>query len=167
MLLTWYFARSEIKDEDNNGELELTPEIIDEFQTDLERLNIQLDFYSGPWDSLHEVGAFERSGTQGNIVLTSETVYSIEYLPSLVETLERACSKSIEANLKEASLTETGKEGESKQDICLVAAKVLYFGVGGGVNAFNDQLTQKNARSKTVWKSDRGVARVVLQVMFP
>lgn len=169
MLLTWYFNSSEERKAEENGDIELTTEILEEFKASLKALDVRLDFYSGSWDALHEAGAFESSECKGSIVLTSETIYSMDSLPGLVESLERACGKSIEDDLGRATLKETGQEtlkGPELDVCCLVAAKVLYFGVGGGVNAFKEELTKRNAISKTVWSSDRGVGRVVLEVHF-
>ena len=63
-----------------------------------------------------------------DIVLTSETIYRMDSLPSLTETMRLACCGSQNKLMEEVAIR---KKGE-----CLVAAKVLYFGVGGGVSDF-------------------------------
>lgn len=126
---------------------------------------ITFDFYSGSWDSLNEAGTFDQCDERKALVLTSETIYSMQSLPNLVNALEQACSGSIESSLQRTNLTDA-TEGEPRKCLCLVAAKVLYFGVGGGVDAFKDELKRRRARSKTVWHSERGVSRLVLQVDF-
>jgi protein-histidine N-methyltransferase len=163
--LTWYFHEAQGHQAEPNGDIEITPEAVEDFQTCLKKQNITLDFYSGSWDTLHEAGAFDQSGSRKSIVLTSETIYSMQSLPTLVNALEMACSGSIESSLQRAALCDATDNGPRKC-LCLVAAKVLYFGVGGGVNAFNDELKRRRARSKTVWHSERGVSRLVLQVDF-
>ena len=166
MVLAWYFS-SQDRTAERSGEVELTTEVLDEFQANLERHAITLDFYSGPWDALQDVGAFDRPGSRGNIVLTSETIYSIESLSVLVDTMQRASFASIEEALQRTTLgSATYEELGRRDETCLVAAKVLYFGVGGGVSALKEELKRRKASSKTVWQSHRGVARVVLQVQW-
>jgi protein-histidine N-methyltransferase len=48
----------------------------------------------------------------------------------------------------------------------LVAAKVLYFGVGGGIMQFIQMLESQEYRGKaqTVWEQDKGVSRKILKV---
>lgn len=143
----------------------MTQETIEDFESSLKNRKISFDFYSGSWDSLDEAGAFDQSNVKSNIVLTSETIYSMQSLPSLVFALEAACIGSIESSLQKATLADT-KEIRSNSILCLVAAKVLYFGVGGGVNSFNEEIRRRHGTSKTVWSSERGVSRLVLQVDF-
>jgi protein-histidine N-methyltransferase len=168
MVLTWYFNSSKERVSESTGDVEITPEVVEEFLNTLEQHNIVLDFYSGAWEGLQDAGAFTSTRSESRLVLTSETIYSIESLPSLVDTLQQACSKSIEAELQRATLAEDEKAAGTKarQNLCLVAAKVLYFGVGGGVNAFQKALVKNKGNGKIVWSSERGVARVILQVEF-
>ncbi|UZJ51827.1 hypothetical protein CBS101457_001147 [Exobasidium rhododendri] len=168
MLLTWFFNSSKDRVLEDNGDVEVTQDVLDEFSLALTALDIRIDLFSGPWHGLHDAGAFDCTRTTCNVVLTSETIYSIESLPVLVETLGVACSGSIIAILQKTTLAETKGRAEvtTKQDLCLVAAKVLYFGVGGGVNAFQEELAKHKASSTVVWRSERGVARIILQVHF-
>jgi protein-histidine N-methyltransferase len=163
--LTWYF-HSQVDQADPNGEIEVTQELIEDFETSLKNRKITFEFYSGSWDSLDQAGAFDQSDAKRNIVLTSETIYSTQSLPSLVNALELACNGSIESSMQRAALTDTEDKSKSRSDLCLVAAKVLYFGVGGGVDAFNEHIKRRQGSTKTVWKSERGVSRLVLQVDF-
>lgn len=166
LFLTWYFSTKRNLKEEIHGELELTSELVEEFKSSMKSREITLNFYSGSWETLHEVGTFDHGGKDINIVLTSETIYSMDSLPALVDALGLACSGSIESSLQQTTLTDEEDSKGKVKDLCLVAAKVLYFGVGGGVNALEAELSQRQATSKTVWKSDRGVARVVLQIHF-
>jgi len=55
--------------------------------------------------------------------------------------------------------------------ICLVAAKVLYFGVGGSVSEFvraveGSNNRKKNGRVETVWEKRAGVARSIMRVYW-
>lgn len=164
--LTWYFSTGHGQYDEITGELELTSELVEKFESSLKSRDITLNFYSGSWESLHKVGAFGNHGSTTSIVLTSETIYSMESIPTLVDALSMACSASIESILQETTLTDQKDRKSTIKDLCLVAAKILYFGVGGGVNALEEELQRRKASSKIVWKSDRGVARVVLQVNF-
>lgn len=157
MLLTWYFHSNEEKeDQGQQGEVELSDEIIDGFLDDLQKHKIDIQFYSGHWEGLTVINAID-IGSLPNIILTSETIYSTETMPILIDTLEEAYK---------GSLVETKARSDSIQmdKLCLVAAKVVYFGVGGGVYAFEQELQRRHASTKTVWKSEKGVSRVVLQI---
>lgn len=166
LLLTWYFYYHNHQDPDSdNGDVELSDEIIDEFLDSLEKFGITLQFYSGYWESLSSVNAFN-SQTLPDIILTSETIYSMNTLPTLVDTLEEACNGSLEDGLSKTDLkSDNGNKIKFSQDkLCLVAAKVMYFGVGGGVYAFEQELKRRRAIAEPIWKSDQGVARVILQI---
>lgn len=146
LILTWYHSSGTGLEQDE-GELELSEDVIGAFKNMLADGEISLEFYSGSWEGLKSAGTL--SAGIPHIVLTSETIYSMDTLPSLTSTLLEALQGSSTA------------EGPP---LCLVAAKVLYFGVGGGVYAFERELQSRGARAKTIWNSGKGVARVVLQV---
>lgn len=165
LFLTWYFHQQD-NQADHNGDIEVTQELKEEFAMTLENRDITLAFYSGSWDYLDEAGAFDQSATQTNVVLTSETIYSTQSLPSLVHALEAASAGSIESSMQKAALTDSEEKSKPRRSVCLVAAKVLYFGVGGGVDAFNEQIKRRQGSSRIVWKSERGVSRLVLRVSF-
>lgn len=51
----------------------------------------------------------------------------------------------------------------------MVAAKVVYFGVGGGVNEFLCALEEggdgwSQGHAETAWQEDRGVARRIMRL---
>ncbi|ETN36891.1 uncharacterized protein HMPREF1541_07878 [Cyphellophora europaea CBS 101466] len=82
------------------------------------------------------------------LILASETIYSPATLPDFVGTT--------------ISLLSLGAEGSR----ALVAAKKVYFGVGGGVAEFEREVAERGAGVRTVWHSgdEGGVGRVVLEV---
>ncbi|GAA5947317.1 hypothetical protein JCM3765_001623 [Sporobolomyces pararoseus] len=130
------------------GELDVTPEFLESFETLLELEGIDLEFSEGDWS-----GMSEKIGGEFDIVLTSETVYSLPSLPSLLSLLETAAAGS--------------KEGEH---LCLVACKRIYFGVGGGELEFRRRVEERGGQVESVWgegtgkgKSE-GVGRTVLKV---
>ena len=156
LLLTWYFHSNEEKeDQGQQGDIELSDEIIDGFLDDLRKYKIDIQFYSGHWEGLTAINAINIDSLP-NIILTSETIYSTETMPILIDALEEAYHGSLDEEVK-SSINSTDK-------LCLVAAKVVYFGVGGGVYAFEQELKRRKASTKTIWKSEKGVSRVVLQV---
>lgn len=80
-------------------------------------------------------------------------------MPSLAETMQLACCGSQSKLIEEA---DSRKRGE-----CLVAAKVLYFGVGGGVSDFVDYVEKKGiAKAKIVRERNTGIGRVILSLDF-
>jgi protein-histidine N-methyltransferase len=87
-------------------------------------------------------------------VLTSETIYRMESLPRLAAIMRGACNA----------------EGSKDVDdyLCLVAAKVLYFGVGGGVADFVRCVRDldKGGTVETVWEKTQGVERRVMSVRW-
>ncbi|KAF9517810.1 hypothetical protein BS47DRAFT_1371242 [Hydnum rufescens UP504] len=91
-------------------DVEISPELIDAFCASLRSLHITLRFFTGSWKSLLETktSVLHTMVRPYDIVLTSETIYRQASLESLI----------------------------GGPSWCLVAAKVVYFGVGGGVNEF-------------------------------
>ncbi|KAJ7049950.1 hypothetical protein C8F01DRAFT_1181069 [Mycena amicta] len=156
ILLAWYMSpaseeyRSATTDETlpppdptSPGELAITHELKDAFVASLVKYNIRLKFFSGPWQSLAS-HLSDSDSEKFNIVLTSETIYRLDALPALIQLLRVA---------------------SGEQTICLVAAKVLYFGVGGGVAEFVGVLkTESKAIARTVWERNMGVGRKILQI---
>lgn len=155
LLLTWYFhSNEEREDQGQQGDVELSDEIVDGFLDDLRKYQIEIQFYSGHWEGLTAINAININSLP-NIILTSETIYSTDTMPVLIDTLEEAYKGSLE---------DVKSDLKPMDRLCLVAAKVVYFGVGGGVFAFEQELKRRKASTKTVWKSEKGVSRVVLQV---
>lgn len=135
-------------DEDSHpdlpGDLEISSELLTAFEELLEQENIELKFYEGDWSGL-TIPQDDRC----DIVLTSETVYSLSSLPALLDLLEAACRPAAES-------------------LCLVACKRIYFGVGGGELEFRTRVeNERQGRVETVWGEDRqskGVGRTVMKV---
>ncbi|TVY78308.1 Versiconal hemiacetal acetate esterase, partial [Lachnellula suecica] len=105
------------------GELELSPEVLQEFSASLKSFNIQLSFFSGAWspEFVDIVNQDAPSTTTRLTVIGAETIYSPAALNSFAETL--------------MSLLSIGEAGEKT---ALVAAKKVYFGVGGSMEDFCD-----------------------------
>ena len=167
------------------GELPLTAGLIAAFKQSLSSRRINVRFFHGAWDSFVVASPYD-------IVLTSETIYRQDSLPSLVDLLQRAScgakqdSRPLEELTQEqltinASAHENGSEVEGEGErICLVAAKSVYFGVGGGAtefiraigeltlqspNSISDS-TRRSGDVETVWEHSEGVKRRVMRVRW-
>jgi len=94
-------------------------------------------FFSGDWSTIPSV--LEKY----DVILTSETIYSLESQPKLLFTLKKLCRPG------------TG--------LVYVAAKMFYFGVGGGVKNFCRLLKQDGLFSATQCKKvETSIPRVIL-----
>ncbi|KAJ7782382.1 hypothetical protein DFH07DRAFT_900850 [Mycena maculata] len=165
IILAWYMSpssaeyRASISDPTESppadptlsGELPLTPSLKSAFTASVAKHGISLAFSSGPWESLKT--RIESGGAVHDIVLTSETIYRTEALPALIELLRRACADS--------------------KSLCLVAAKVLYFGVGGGFSEFLGTLESKtmvdrgcSGTAEAVWERKVGVGRKIMRISW-
>jgi protein-histidine N-methyltransferase len=145
------------------SEINITPELKSAFLSSLEERNLSLRFFAGSWDTFD----FTNFPPQGyNIVLTSETIYRAESLPSLVTLLRSACL-GITPNCQ----SDKGDDLTREPGLCLVAAKAVYFGVGGSVSNFIDAVEGNRGREKlgnveTVWETKTGVKRNILSVAW-
>lgn len=101
-----------------NDELLLTQDLIHEFQNQLLERNIDLQFISGLWGSQFCSIALQ---FQPQVILTSETIYSLDTIPIVIEVLLQLFQSS-------------------DKYLALVAAKSYYFGVGGSIREFVDKL---------------------------
>lgn len=124
------------------SDVELTPELISQFEQDLRSRAIVIDTISGPWGN-EFVSSLPFSHSSNPLVLASETIYSPDTLRSFVSVLDQTV--------------------RSKR--ALIAAKKVYFGVGGGVDEFVREWERIGGGTKLVMEvGDQGVARVVLEV---
>lgn len=78
----------------------------------------------------------------------------MESLPSLTAVMRSACNAE-------------GSQGMDNY-LCLVAAKVLYFGVGGGAAEFVQCVRDldRGGTVETVWEKTEGVERRVMSVRW-
>ncbi|KAK3672761.1 hypothetical protein LTR78_007347 [Recurvomyces mirabilis] len=100
---------------DSLGDLDITPELLQQFKADLKANAIDLKFLSGPWSpalaSLIPTSAPE----MGTLILGAETIYSPASTTAFVDLV---CTL-----LKRVKMSKA-----------MVGAKRLYFGVGGSVD---------------------------------
>lgn len=160
LLLTWNYIVSRQSTSvgasaaSEEEELDITPELLENFEKDLVKRGITVDFISGAWSAAFVDLAFSAmaGGKASTLILASETIYSPSSLGIFSETMVQLLRRS------------TTPEVRSR---ALIAAKKVYFGVGGGVDEFLALL--KNTSDKCDVKEQldvksEGVGRVVLKV---
>ena len=151
------------------GELPITPDLKTAFLSSLVALNIKIRFFSGSWNT------FDPASIIGsdcyNVILTSETIYQMDSLESLVDLMQAACIGQTRESLNGLISSPPSSEkpaddtfGSSCPYQCLVAAKVLYFGVGGGVLEFLKRIERRKGRAMTVQERKVGVGRKIIRV---
>lgn len=125
------------------GEVEVTQQLVTAFLSDLESKNIKVEFVSGGW-SPQFVTLLNDGGAQFDLILASETIYSPDTLPIFTDTMLCLMTKTTEA---------------------LVAAKRVYFGVGGGIPEFERALELRKVQYETISEvTSQGVVRAILRV---
>ena len=152
------------------GELPITPELKTAFLSSLVALNLTIRFFSGSWNTFNPTNTI--ASDCYNVVLTSETIYQVDSLESLVDLMQAACIGKTKESLNSRISSLTISEEKSAEDTfgascpyqCLVAAKVLYFGVGGGVLEFLKRIERRKGRAITVQERKVGVGRKVIRV---
>jgi protein-histidine N-methyltransferase len=148
------------------GGLTVTRELLEAFTASLDTHKVHLCFFAGSWASLRE-----RLPHQGrppyDIVLASETIYRTEALDAFLGVLRTATAMPAPAAVADAdtaSLRDQEVVVVARPPLCLVAAKVLYFGVGGGVQGFVRAVEEENGTVRTVWEHREGVGRIIMRV---
>lgn len=161
LLLTWHNSRPQtavsavLTARGQDEELDITPELVQEFKDDLTQRGISVDFISGAWSpGFVDLVFSSGDGARKTLVLASETIYSPASLAAFSETLLALLRRSNTASVKSRAL---------------VAAKKVYFGVGGGVDEFLAVLGTVSANELDVQHKldvqSEGVGRVVLEVV--
>jgi protein-histidine N-methyltransferase len=143
------------------GDLDIDPAYLLNLKDGLCRHNIHISTISGAWGPefvrLVNSEALPTSPSssylevrQETLILASETIYSPSTISSFVSTLLALLAAA---------------ESRGRTAKALVAAKKVYFGIGGGVNEFLAVLQEKGGQAKIVWELDgEGVDRVILEV---
>jgi len=192
IILAWYYSPSSetyrstlpplsLADDDrgNEFELELSPELFEAFTTSLTDHRIQLRFFTGSWSNLaealptiHETKPRQQSQSPFyDLVFTSETIYRVESLPSLMRLLRTATSSTSSQTFAPKTpgplYDSLSSSSISQRSQCLVAAKLLYFGVGGGVDSFVQEAEQIGGKVQTVWEENEGLSRRIMRVEWP
>ncbi|CAH1785991.1 unnamed protein product [Owenia fusiformis] len=124
----------------------------DENETDIrETINKTCKLYSGDWESvtdllLKEINDTNMSTDKYDIILTSETIYSIESQPKLHRALQSLLQPD---------------------GVVYLAAKSYYFGVGGSVGQFKEYVREAGVFDvETVKCIPSSVPREILKMTF-
>jgi hypothetical protein len=106
-------------------------------------------YFSGGWNSLEDLLTSKGLSNSYDLVLTAETIYSLKAISSLLQAV-KSC------------LRRPGGRA-------LIAAKAFYFGVGGGVDAFREEVRKDGVLEvETVLVvEDESIRREILQLQWP
>jgi protein-histidine N-methyltransferase len=135
------------------GDLELTPDLLQRFQRALQEANIILTFVSGSWSpEAPFLSLLPTAPEMCTLVLASETIYSDSAL--------HAFSAALVGILRDVRLAKG-----------VVAAKRVYFGVGGSVDAFKIECARLGAVAADVENpgidlGEEGVRRCLIEVQM-
>lgn len=112
-----------------NDEVLLTPAVLSAFRQDIESKKIEIELLSGTWGRKFNQLLLEHVvPCKDLLVLTSETIYQPDTLPVISETL-------LEVLLHNKTSDNVAK--------AVLAAKDIYFGVGGSVVEFENYMTKR------------------------
>ena len=145
----------------------MTRALLDAFKASLDAHGIRLRFFAGGWPTLPACLAHQGGSPPPpyDIVLASETIYRTESFGAFLGVLRTATATTTAAATPTAtSAPPCDREEVRNPPLCLVAAKVLYFGVGGGVRAFVSAVEEEHGTVRTVWEHREGVGRVIMRV---
>lgn len=107
------------------GELEVTPQLLGAFRAALRELGVTLTLLSGSWTPVETLLELVPSSPELNtFILGSETIYSPASLVAFTEAMVALMAR-----------VKTGK--------AIVAAKRVYFGVGGSVDGFREECSRR------------------------
>lgn len=153
ILITYQLLASQIPPK-KSSDLELAPSFLSSFESNLLRdRHIHISAISGAWSPAFDdlITKPHFSLTPSNtLILASETIYSPASLTAFTNTLIHILS------------TVEKRGGEA---YALIAAKKVYFGVGGGVDEFLKVLVARGGTGRVVWESfGGGVERLILEV---
>lgn len=139
------------------GELELSPGIVQAFENFLSSSGIQLSFISGAWSPefiscLYDLPAFSSaSPAPRTLMIGAETIYSPFALQAFAQTVFAVLDREKASGATAAAY---------------VAAKRLYFGVGGSLDDFIDVARSKGATVTELREESEGVRRGVVHCVL-
>lgn len=136
----------------SNGELEVTPEVVTGFKASLARAGISLHCLSGPWSS-ELLGLIPPAASDvGTLVLAAETIYSTTSTVAFVDLVIQILKRTTMAN-------------------AIVAAKRMYFGIGGSVDGLKAVCHEKGVAAREIETSgvkgmDEGIGRALVEIQL-
>lgn len=157
LLLTYAFSPSSQTSSNtpldpSGGDLEITSALLTSFTTFLSSTSIVLNFLSGPWSPGLTALLPPSAPDMGTLVLAAETIYSPASTTAFVEMLVQILQRV-------------------KMAKAVVAAKRIYFGVGGSVDLMKEMCAERGAVAYEVENSgvegmDKGVGRALVEVQM-
>jgi protein-histidine N-methyltransferase len=135
------------------GELELSPGIIQAFKQFLSSSGIHISFISGAWSPefircLYDLPAFSSNiPAPTTLMVGAETIYSPFALQAFTQIMFAILSREKASSAKAAAY---------------VAAKRLYFGVGGSLDDFIEEAQSRGATVTALREESEGVRRGVV-----
>ncbi|KAF2707241.1 hypothetical protein K504DRAFT_384673 [Pleomassaria siparia CBS 279.74] len=134
-----------------SGDVELTPQLVTRFKDALSTQGISLTLISGSWVPVpHLLELVPSTSDMNTFILASETIYSPASLTAFTEAM--------------VGLMKRVKGGKA-----VVAAKRVYFGVGGSVDGFREEVARQGAVGYEVefeGLESNGVRRCLLEVQM-
>ncbi|RMZ67505.1 Histidine methyltransferase 1 [Pyrenophora seminiperda CCB06] len=135
---------------EDEGELQVTPELIAAFRRSLEERGITLTLVSGSWTPTEALLKLVPSAPELNtFILGSETIYSPASLQAFTDAI-------------------VGLMGRVRLGKTVVAAKRVYFGVGGSVDGFREECARRGCVGVEVEFEglEEGVRRCLVEVQM-
>jgi protein-histidine N-methyltransferase len=143
-----------LRGEEEHGELYVTPGVVEAFKKDLEAIGVTLTIISGSWMPTEMfVELVPSSPDLNTFILGSETIYSPASCTAFTEAI--------------TALMKRVKMGKA-----VVAAKRVYFGVGGSVDGFRMECAEKGAVASEIdfegleGEGEGGVKRCLVEVQM-
>ncbi|USP79259.1 uncharacterized protein yc1106_06533 [Curvularia clavata] len=144
-------ADTKEEEEEANGDLYITPALLQAFKTALSNTGITLTFLSGSWAPTSSLLSLIPSSHDLNtFILGSETIYSPASLTAFADAI-------------------VALMGRVKMAKTLVAAKRVYFGVGGSVDGFREECSRRGCVASELefeGLGEGGVRRCLVEVQM-
>ena len=151
LYLVTYFGDAPI----TGGDVDFGSGDLERFYARLSSLGIDVSVISGSWtadfvDLIPSIARSPAPETHQTLVLASETIYS----PASTQSFTHVLLSVLRKMNSQGSIAKA-----------LVAAKRMYFGVGGGVDEFLQVLEELGGHGRVVWETEgSGVERVIVAV---
>lgn len=155
ILLSWAQTRAG-PDWEAEGELELDSALFEAFRSSLATHAVSLNFLSGSWSpefTVHFTGLTTSAPQSPLLVLAAETIYSPAALYAFADTLMAILTAEQVDTISGA-----------KRATALVAAKKVYFGVGGSIEDFCAAVGARAGLVEQLREEEDGVRRAVVGV---
>lgn len=149
LLLSWAQQTFSPSSWEAEGELELDATNIQSFLQTLSSFNISLSFFSGAWSSEFVTLVIEQmSNPSADLTIVgAETIYSPTALRSFADTTMDLLDKL-----------------QDERRTALVAAKLVYFGVGGSMEDFCVLVRARGWIVERIREESEGVRRATVEV---